>query len=414
MSLLRRILRFAATLTLALLVSLIAALALAPSWKMWIGVVLAAWIALGAVVWRQREWYYSRASRPFWLTLLGGLLALGVYLAWDDDTLRRPQTMAEVTPLPEGGAHSAALINRFALVGTPEFPDRTFFQKSYPQTDAEWIAFLRANAGAIRECWEKGTQFREVIAELHRSEHIGDDTASFETAQRLLPGVRSATFVHDFYARLLVVEGRSDEAFAVIAPLLSVGYKLPRHSRTLIRYMVAVVIQGMGQNTARFILEHGDPSPATRRAMVALLETGAAPKADVRRVLLSEFAGTQGRLLLDSSTGEFAPDLRPTIFRPVVRLAYNPRATANLVGEHFERIATAAENRDIDFLVNGMAEKLAANRRPRLKNPGGAVMLELCLPAVGKIVDNAWKKHDARLALITNMKARLGAAATSR
>ncbi len=83
-------------------------------------------------------------------------------------------------------------------------------------------------------------------------------------------------------ASLQALDGRGDEAFATLTNLYCVARKLEPNARTLVRAMIAKVIQKMALNTAGFVLDHATVSPASRVALAAEMSAATAGPAGAR------------------------------------------------------------------------------------------------------------------------------------
>jgi hypothetical protein len=258
-------------LVIALFLGAAAGLAVAPSFGAALGIGAALFVGLVLAALKWREWLFSPSAR----ILRGGIavviVALLGYLAWDGNPVRLQLTMDRLTPLPPRGVESAALFSRMATPrgGMAPFAGPKIVWRPLVSNADAWRKHLQSNRDVIRAEWAAGTGLREWIVGLDAFEFIGDNTTSYAGLPQVYAALRTARDLHSAYASLLALEGRGDEALAVLTPLLSVGYELQPPARTLVRYMVAVSTQSVAQDTVRFVLTHANPSPATPRTRAA-------------------------------------------------------------------------------------------------------------------------------------------------
>jgi hypothetical protein len=204
-------------------------------------------------------------------------------------------------------------------------------------------------------------------------------------------------------AGLLALEGKGDEAMDTLLPILEVGRKLEPSARSLVRFMVARVIQKMGLHTARFILDHAPVSPDRRARLAAVLAGGSGGPAGARRLILIEYAISSNYLL--SQFGDSARQ-RPLWKRGLLglfRFVYNPIATTNRYGELTQELAGLAERRELAGFGTRAEAFVASNSRPRFKNMAGSLMLSMAIPSYAKVLDSYWKIEDLRAGLAVDL-----------
>jgi hypothetical protein len=408
--------RFLLWLVFAFLVSVAVGLAVAPNYGAAVLIALLVYVGLALALERSRAWFLSPQARKLHAALAGLFVLLLVYMTWDDSAMRLPLTMAGLTPLPLHGAESDILYNRLTTPknGPAPFADSKIVRRNSTDDPVGWRKFIEANRDAIRADWEEATELRARIAGLDAFDLIGDTATSWDSLPSTVStyeAMRTASFVYCDYASLLALENRGDEAVAVITPMLSISYKLQPSARTTLRFMTAKIVQGMSQDTARFILANGNPSPSAVRALAAVVERGISPGPDLHRVLMSEYAGILPMVLLEDAHLLEAPFKR--IPRPLLAIIYNPRGTANLLATYYERIATAAASRNLAELNAPVPSWRTDLGRPALKNPTGRMVVGMFIPVSTKSLAEWWKNDDARRALLADVQKRLAADAVA-
>ena len=258
-------------------------------------------IALLTLAWRLR-------LRSWWW-LGGGYLAAApvlVYLAIDDASIRRPVSIEEIAPAFPGAEKSFEVLMRYGKAHplSREFkaPDRIFrglpaFQGDPGKADA-WRTWLLARRADIEADWADLAPVRAWWAELNTFDRIGDLTPTTMDAEIMaFAPVRSYSQHAVAIAGLLAIDGRGDEAVATLLPVLQVGRRLQPSARTLVRFMIAVVLEKMSVNAAAFILDNATVSPGMKAKLAAALEGGCRGEAGARRLVGIEYSFQLGALL---------------------------------------------------------------------------------------------------------------------
>jgi hypothetical protein len=346
-----------------------------------------------------------------WRSLAAGYLLLApvfVWLAWDEPTVRYPVSLDELCPPgPQAEASWAVTLaytsrdNQPAprTYSAPKFP----LSSAGPDKPAEWQVYLEKNREALHAAWT-GLPEREWWAELNTFPILGDlMPARFDGPIIKFQPYRTMAQLGCAEAGLLALEGRGDEAMDTLLPILEVGRKLEPSARSLVRFMVARVIQKMSLHTARFILDHASVSPDRRTRLAAALQGGSGGPAGARRMLLIEYAISSNYLL--SHFGDPARQ-RPLWKRGLLnlfRLVYNPVATTNRYGALTAELAELAERRELAGFGTRAEAFVAGNSRPRFKNMVGGLMLSMTIPSYAKVLDSYWKIEDLRNALAADL-----------
>jgi hypothetical protein len=402
--------RFLLLLVFAFFASAAVGLAVAPNYDVAVLIAFVVSTGLALALQRSHTWFLSSRAWKVHSALIGLVVVFLAYMAWDESAVRLPLTIEGLTPLPPRGAESGTLYNR---VATPKkdpvpFADSRIVRRNSTDDPVRWREFIEANRDAIRADWEAATELRAGIAGLDAFDLIGDTTTSRDTLPSIVntfEAMRTVGFVYCDYASLLALENRGDEAVAVITPMLSISYKLQPSARTSLRFWTAITVQGMSQYTARFILANGNPSISAVRALAAVVERGKSPGSDLHRVVMSRYADELPVVLLERDNLLKTPFSH--IPRPLLAIIYNPRGTANLLANSYERIASAAASRNVAELNAPVPSWRADLGRPALKNPTGRMVVGMCLPAsTGGLSGEWWKNDGARRALLSDVQKR--------
>lgn len=357
--------------------------------------------------------FAARRRRLNWFALgLGWAAVLPVFgwLATDDNAIRRPLSIEEISPAFDGAQKSYALLMRYSKQHpsdeAKEFTKRKpalLWNSSGPSEPDKWIEYLTKNRAALATDWIALTPQRQWFAELNAFDRIGDltpprfdaDIMRFDVWRTLSQRMCAA-------ASQQVLDGQGDEALATILPLLEISRKLEPSSRTLIRTMIARVMQKLSLHTITFILNRSTPSAAIRPRLAAALAGGNGP-AGARRMVLIEYPAfasviptlNLGDQELFSGEGK-SPMAGP--LRLLSPFLFNPIATVNIHGDRIYELAALAEAREIGkFTVRNSTPEFGRPTSP--KNVGGAVVLAMAMPAMDKVVRVYWEIEDQRTAL---------------
>ena len=363
-------------------------------------------VALLVLAWRLR-------LRSWWWIGGGALVVAPVlaYLASDDPVIRRPVTFEEIAPAFPGAEKSYEVLMRYGqrhpLGHNFRAPDRMF--KTGPYADAskpaawrEWLAKHRADVEAD---WADLAPVRAWWDELNTFDRIGDLTpASLDFEIMAFAPVRSYSQRAAAIAGLQALDGRGDDAIATLLPLVEVSRKLEPSARTLVRFMIARVMQRMAYDTALFVLDTTSVSSASRARLAAALNGGSGGEAGVRRLLAIENA-----FLLNLHFGDLVQ--RKTDDRPVLLsslnfispLLYNPRRTYNLNGALTVDLQDFAARRDLKGFAAREHEFYTREAAPHFKNYLGATLIAMRTPAFAKVVESYWKTEDLRTALAARL-----------
>jgi hypothetical protein len=365
------------------------------------------WLLAGRILRPAR----SRSPLPGAASIVSATTFL-VWLAHDDRELRH----AEVPAALLGDFPEAAATHALTLRYSENFPGN--LAHTLPQTtlrfpslapgpgrDGEWAAFLANNQAEIDRLWNETAPLRAWLGELAAAPQIGDLTEDLETPLPSFRALRLASLISCAHAWRLADEGLRDDAVEAVLPVLTAARKLAPHSRTLVRRMIAIALQGRAQQTLAHVIEDGGPLSDTIRARLA---AALAPDPDIveqaRMIALCELPIFQKTIMRLGPTPRPSRDaaqaLPRTPLRLFVPLVFNPRRTANQAGDLFTAIAEAGAQRDFQ----AVKELTKSPTGPALALPGknhaGRCALLLAVPACGNVFKSYWEAEDARAALL--------------
>ena len=362
----------------------------------------------------RRHWLTWRVLGAGWV-LVGAVL---VWLAWDDPFLRHPLTIEEIAPAFDGAERSHAAILEYGKQKPTEEAKafskakwKVEYVKHSPADTDKWVEFLNANRAGLEADWAAAAPQRAWLDRLNAFDRLGDlavadfdaDIPSFQIWRYL--SQRTAAM-----ASLQALEGKGDEAVATLMPMLEVSRKFETSGRSLVRLMIARVCQKMCYQTAGFILDRTNPSPASRAKLRAALEGGNGP-AGARRLILTEYAGLisainkvpLGEALTLMSWGR--PSLPTRMLAWIGQVLFNRRATANLYGDYAYELAALAESRDLGaFAARQEAFVHSSLQKGGMKNLGGRMLVNMAVPAYQKVVKSYWEIEDLRFALLKRLE----------
>lgn len=363
-------------------------------------------------------------SRRGWLrwpqltALAACVIAAFAWLMWDEPAVRRPLTMDELSPALPGDEPSYRLALRYAK----NSPAAKAFKVPASQLAVaqatgdiarapdKWEKFLREHRAEVEAGWTELAPLRSWWDELAASPRIGDlGEADWSQPILAFQPIRAYTQYAVAIASLQALDGRGDEAFATLTNLYSVARKLEPNARTLVRAMIAKVIQKMTLQTAAFVLGHASVSPAKRAAFAAELSAAVNGPAGARRLILIEYAFFGPTLESFVGGPPAANDTGRQILHAILhvlsRVVLNPKATQNLVGDRYYAMAALAEARKLGELE---ASKGPINRDflggYHVKNIGGRLFADMAMPALSKVVKSYWDIDDLRTAMLTRLK----------
>ena len=361
----------------------------------------------------RRGWLRWPQLTALWVLVLGTF----AYLGWDDPAVRRPLTMDELAPSLPGDEATFQIFLRYAknspAANAVKAPKQTIVAATsdFATKPDKWAQFLREHRAEVEAEWVALAPVRAWWDELAAHARIGDLTSPSPSAPILaFQPVRAYTQIAVAVASLQALDGHGDEAMATVTRLYDVARKFEPNSRTLVRSMIAKVIQKMALQAGGFVLDHATVSPVSRAAFAAEISAAAGGPAGARRLILIEYAyfAPTLSLFVGGAPITASPDERllQRFAHLLGRVVVNPRATQNLVGDRYYQLAAFAEERRLGELE---ANKGPINREfmggYHVKNIGGRLIADMAMPALSKVVKTYWEIEDLRTALLIRLKA---------
>lgn len=280
-----------------------------------------------------------------------------------------------------------------------------------PSDEPKRSAYLKAHREEIEANWAALTDVRAWWSEMAALPALGDRTSG-QLDQPFLKfaPVRAYTTYALAIAELRALDGDVDGAMSMVSDVFKVGANLEFPTCTLVRGMIAVVVQRSALKSASFIFEHAEVSRQARRDFAALLAARHDPADSLRRMLLAEGIYTENVIRavdgsgdLGLSVGEMGEWAR--IFGGGVRwLAFDAQDTINRIQDEMEIQSALAAARDLEALRRRDDEMWRGlHGRFQIKNIGGRMMVSLMMPAYTSITKSYWEKEDLRQVMLTRL-----------
>lgn len=356
-----------------------------------------------------------RAPRP-WLPVsacAASLLVLGVWLTRDDEALRHdPDHPALRSDFP-----AAASTHALVLRHSKDAPGSIYEQVAAaplnwphltekPGSAEKWLEFAREHRTEIEARWTADKPLRDWFDELSAQPALADLTLRFSDPSPSFAPLREMTRVASAQATLLALDGQGDEAVRVLTTVLDVGQKLQTHSRTLVRRMVAIVIQRHAITSINLVLRLAPVSATIKARLAETLDKAQDPAEGAVLLLQSEYY-VQAREFGAVGSGAISQAVGIANGRPpglLVRLGYRPRATLNYLGDAYAAGSERIARRDLRELeqISDRLVQFHAIKTPR-KNHIGHLLVAMVLPAYSKVAQSHWELQDWR----TDLHARL-------
>ena len=381
--------------------------------------LLALFVALAAplailIYGLRHGWITWRVLLAAWALVVG----VGINLAVDDTVVIMPTTLDEIAPTRPGDAASSKVLLRFAH-GQPQ-PELKSANQTNPwlvklDGSQKDVDVLHQHRDEIEASWKDIAVLHDWFAELSAFPRIGD---LLETPADPVPPfslIRTYTRYACAHAEVLALDGKGDEALAILNQLTDVSQKMTATSRTLVRIMIGLVVEKSALDRVAFVLEHATTSPAARAELTATLRAGLTGEAGARRMMLVDYVTFMVPMVLNlrlgDLTGEYGsggiiPKMLGQPLNWIEPLLFNPRATLNLGGNYFGELADRAALRDFAGMSTLPGKyDLAGSGMVPMKNVGGRQILSCAIPAFSKMAEQYWKEQDAMTALLNKLKA---------
>ncbi|MEO6993453.1 MAG: hypothetical protein ABI273_07480 [Lacunisphaera sp.] len=361
-------------------------------------------IGVFAALWRLRSWWWISAGYL-------ALAAVLTYLATDDPAVLHPVTLAQISPTFPGAEASYDVLMRYGKQHPlgHDFKNRAriFDQGKFVDANkpVEWPAWLASHREAVEADWADLAPVRAWIDELSHFDRIGDLMPARLDAEIItFSPLRSYAQHAAAIAGTQAIAGHGDDAIATLLPLIQVSRKLEPYSRSLVRTMIARVMQNVALSTARFVLDTTPVSPEMRERLVTAFTDGTGGETGVRHLLATEnalFAEANDELPLgDLLTFQHPRGALRWSMNLVGPFLYNRHRTANLRSEFTTNLQELAGRRDMEAFSRAQTAFFERTISPRFKNFMGNSLLTFTTPSYTQVVTNYWKIEDARIALL--------------
>lgn len=290
-----------------------------------------------------------------------------------------------------------------------------------PREDPKRTDYLLAHRAEIMENWESLSEVRAWWAEMAAFPALEDlDQITLDRPLIKFTPVRAYMEHALAVAELRALDGEGDAALAMVADVYRVGANLEPSARTLVRGMIAVLVQKNALQSAGFVLDHAQVSARARGDFMTLLDGADRSGAVIRRLLLCESIYSEamiqamGRMDWNGRTLTGGERLMFAVGAGVRWLAFNPQDTINRMQEELERVSLLAEARELDAIKRRDGEM----RRDllggfQIKNLSGRLMVPMMMPGFGSVAKSYWEKQDALQAMRGRLNGPAGAVSGS-
>jgi hypothetical protein len=398
-----------------------------PHWDLDVSAKITGVCVLGLFVVLLAAGLWQRRRLCSWRWTLGGYLLLApvyAYLVTDDPVLRHPLSVEELSPSFPGAEKSWEALMRYGKnhplgKGYKSVAWEFIYRPSTddPKEYESLCKNLLKDRTQIEANWAKLAPERAWWAELNTFERIGDLTPADRWSSEPMPfsPLRSVSQYGCAIASLQAIDGHGDAAMDTLLPVLEVARKLEPSARTMVRTMVARIIQRITMDTAAFVLETTPVSVEARERLSAALTGGTRGEAGARRFIAVEYAFLSGSDLESDHLGNMLFSMKKIDLhgpRQLLRKAlntvgpfvYNPRRTFNQYGDLIAETQELAAVRQWERIAERDKQFVDDLKRPRFKNIGGALVLSMEFPPYHKVLENYWGIEDQRDALAARLE----------
>jgi hypothetical protein len=324
--------------------------------------------------------------------------------------------MEDISPVFQGEDASYNLLMRY---GKQHPLGQSFqappFKNPYPRfvisPANEWRGTIKSHREELEAHWTQLATERAWWNELSQFDKIGDlMPARWDGEIPSFAIFRTLSQHSVAIASLQALDGQGDQAIDTLLPTLEVGRKLSPYSRTLVRVMIAVVIEKMAIQTANFILDTTPVSPEARARLAAALK-GGDPEAGARHLMYTDYAVLFGWLPQTRVGDIFSIWLSGGSYQHLwvsylncfSPLFYLPHATLNSMGDLYKDWGDLIAERKVDQMAARWEVFQNEMSGPNLRNPLGRYLTLMTIPAYEKVAQNYWSKEDMRAALLERL-----------
>jgi hypothetical protein len=363
-----------------------------------------------SAVWRRIRLFQTWRSVAVCAALFAPVL---VWLAWDDAKIVTPLSIDQLSPAPASQvdeSHQATLA--YSAVAGRAAP-RTLpsgglnLTASPVEKPAAWRDEVTKQRAKIEAEWVALAPVREWQAELDRFPAIADGrSAGFDAPIMSLAALRRLGDATCAKAMLLALDGKGDEAFALLRPFFNLQCKLQRHARSESRLLGAQRGISRALATAQLVLSAGPVSTAERAAFAAAA-AGYDPAffahqlAWLPYVNMADFLITQPRAAFATIANEAG--MRNGILVSIVSwlqpFAVLPTNTVNL----YARFAAMAEKELLSPAAGTTVDSATVLRELSSASPrnfGGRALLLIAIPNYTRLGESLAKTEAIRRDLL--------------
>ena len=287
---------------------------------------------------------------------------------------------------------------------------------SFPSENAKRRDYLLAHRAEIEANWAELAEVRAWWAEMAAQDSLGD-RSTWDVDQSFIRfgPVRFYQQTALALAQLQALDGDGDGAMTRVREVYKVGANLERPACTLVRGMIAVVVQKEALKAADFILDYAVVSKEARERFAEQVASSPAGNSRIGALFLAEarYASSSisniSRFAWRQPSDGWHEVLFTTIGAGFRWLAFNPQETVNRVHERMAQTALLADARDF-VKLNELDETINEEQLGgfQVKNIAGRMMIPMLSSAFDKIAKSFWEKEDLRAALVLRLRAQDG------
>jgi len=325
------------------------------------------------------------------------LADLGPRVSDDDIGYRTFMWMAEKSPysrLSEPGIVNAEEAKALAL----------------PAKSENWAKFVQENRGLIMQAWTADKMGREWIDAINATPPKGvwpqGNSPSFVAFQP----VRATCYIRMAYAYTVALEGRRDEAMAVLIPMIGAMHHYERTGDCLLNETIASVVLKRSYVVAAEIMKLGALSEDTRKILGEVLRTAPTIRQVIRHAFLGEQDFIRGTLDSINNMSMFSTKpptswaerwLKFFLATGGKWVIFNRNRTEQMGLDAMTEVLGFAEARNIDAVKQWVPECF---RSAEKRNPVGLLIISMILPGVIKPTEGIWQAEDQRLELLRQLE----------
>lgn len=377
-----------------------------------VAVVLLATSIVGAARLKRFRWRVDTVNGLVVMLLLS-------WLAWDPAPTPTPEPLGP--PIPPAAEPSREQVAQCFKGGPCEAWPKIYADGSELASLSlrkgaadEFLTTVEAHAEEIEEAWARAETARAWMAGINAFDEISDFAMRFDSPIPWFGNLRAITRVHTQRAALLALRGQGDDALDTLAPVAACAGRLRRGGRTLVTIMIGVVMEGSVMDAARVVLDRTQISVEAKARFAATLDDAVWDGRDLARALRVEhdMARTQVTSLaradfvdlMGALEGDTPAWARWVLSHWTATLLFNPNSFCRQHRAYMESVATYAESPDPAAILAAEAEIKALGSTLPAKNPAGAMLMQMMVPAFSKIDRNCRDRLEQRRQLVDELR----------